>query len=87
MMDLFTASRLNTDRLKGQNRRLLDYLSQGHTIHCMHPAMKELRIGYLNSRASDLINKNNIHLYKRRIEVQDTCGEAVTVVEYSLNPF
>jgi hypothetical protein len=79
-----TASPINIDRLKGQNLRLYNWLQAGNSIHVFHPAKKELRIGYLNSRASDLINKNNVPVNKRRIQVPDISGELVTVVEYSL---
>ncbi len=75
-------SPINTDKLGGQNKRLYEYLSSGKTIHCMSEAMKELKIGYLNSRCSDLINKFGIKIYKRYISVNDT-----TVKEYSLKQF
>lgn len=73
---------INTDKLGGQNLRLFNYLSSGKTIHCMSEAMKELKIGYLNSRCSDLINKFGIKIYKRYISVNDTA-----VKEYSLTEF
>lgn len=81
-----TTSPINKKILSGQNRRLLDYLEQGNTIHCFHPAKRELKIGYLNSRASDL-KKAGIILYKRRINVLNSEGESVAVTEYSLMPF
>lgn len=76
-----TKSPINIDKLSGQNRRLYDWLSSGKTIHCMHNAMSELKIGYLNSRISDL-KKYGVEIYKRFISVDDT-----TVKEYSLKPF
>lgn len=79
-----TASPINVERLGGQNKRLFEWLSAGNSIHVFHPAKKELRIGYINSRASDLINKHNVPVNKRRIQVQDVSGELVTVVEYSM---
>lgn len=84
MNDFTTASPVNIERLKGQNKRLYDYLAAGNTIHCFHPARIELRIGYLNSRASDLINLHHIPVKKRWINVFDEAGEKVAVVEYSL---
>jgi len=74
-----TDSPINSEKLGGQNKRLFDYLSSGKTIHCMSEAMKELKIGYLNSRTSDLINKFGVKIQKKYIKVDDT-----TVVEYSL---
>lgn len=79
-----TTSPINIEKLSGQNKRLFDYLKSGHTIHCMSEARKRLKIGYLNSRASDLINKFGIPIKKKRIKVRDTDGELTTVVEYSL---
>lgn len=72
----------NVAKLKGQNRRLLDWLQAGNTIHVFHPAMHTLGIGYLNSRISDLRNKCQITIYSRDIVVNDT-----HVNEYSLTPF
>ena len=85
-IDFVTSAPINIDRLTGQNRRLYDYLLAGKSIHCFHPAMRELRIGYLNSRASDLINKHDVPVQKRRIKVADVDGSLVDVIEYSLNP-
>lgn len=85
-----TSSPINTDRLSGQNKRLYDYLAAGNTIHCFHPAIKELRIGYLNSRASDLrkvLIEQGKDIFKRYIKVKDANGEEVTVREYSVFPF
>jgi hypothetical protein len=85
-----TTSRINVERLSGQNKRLFDFLAAGNTIHCFHPAMKELGIGYLNSRSSDLrkmLIEQGKDLFKRYIKVKDANGEEVTVREYSLNPF
>ena len=76
-----TESPINEIKLGGQNRRLYDYLSSGKTINCMSDAMKELQIGYLNSRISDL-KKHSIKIYKRYILVDNT-----TVKEYSLKEF
>ena len=76
----------NTERLSGQNKRLLEWLQAGNTIHCFHPIKFKLQIGYLNSRISDLI-KAGVELHKRRISVSDINGDPVSVVEYSLRPF
>ena len=83
-------SPINAERLKGQNLRLYNYLAAGNSIHCFHPAMKELRIGYLNSRCADLcreLREQGQDLYKRWKKVKDTDGNEVTVREYSLIPF
>lgn len=82
-----TASPVNIEKMKGQNKRLYDYLSSGNTIHCFHPARRELKIGYLNSRCSDLANKNHVQIYKRYITVKDSEGIDTTVKEYSMFPF
>ena len=83
-MDFSSNSPINKERMGGQNRRLYEYLAAGNSIHCFSPAMYQLHIGYLNSRASDLINKHGINLKKKRIQVPDVDGNPVTVVEYSL---
>ncbi|MES2285809.1 MAG: hypothetical protein V4547_08995 [Bacteroidota bacterium] len=76
-----TDSPINSDKLGGQNLRLYNYLLSGKTIHCFDPAKNELKIGYLNSRISDLV-KHNVEVFKRYISVNDT-----TVKEYSLTKF
>lgn len=81
-----TRSPINVERLQGQNKRLYDFLSTGQTIHCMHPAKRELQIGYLNSRISNLKDAG-VEIFKRNIKVKDINGEDVTVREYSLRPF
>ena len=82
-----TRSPINTDRLKGQNKSLYEYLLTGRSIHCMHPDRMRLKIGYLNSRVSELINKHGIAIYKRFIKVRDGEGDLVSVTEYSMTPF
>lgn len=82
-LDLTTDSPINVERLSGQNRRLLEWLMSGKRINCFHPAMRLLKIGYLNSRRSDLVNKYGIPVKDRYIEV-DRGGEMVTVKEYYL---
>lgn len=76
---------INAERLGGQNKRLFEYLANGNSIHVFHPAKRELKIGFLNSRASDLINKHGVNISKRYIQVKDTDGNYCTVVEYSLS--
>jgi len=80
-IDFTTSSAINTNKLSGQNRRLYDYLLTGQRIHCMHWDMEVLRIGYLNSRISDLINKFKIKIESRYIQI-DWNGETTTVKEY-----
>lgn len=73
-----TNSPINVNKITGQNKRLYDYLLSGKTIHCFHPAKIELKIGYLNSRISDLV-KSNVLISKKYISVNESI-----VVEYSL---
>lgn len=86
-LDFTSPSPINKIRLSGQNQRLFEYLEKGNKIHCFSEAKKELRIGFLNSRISDLSNKHNITIYKRGKKVVDFFGELVDVVEYSMFPF
>lgn len=81
-----TRSPINVDRLQGQNRRLYEYLKDGNTIHCFSQAKRDLHIGYLNSRISNL-KEAGAEIFKRNIQVTDVNGESVTVREYSLKPF
>jgi hypothetical protein len=85
-MDFTTRSPINVDRLQGQNKRLYEYLKTGNTIHCFSQAKRDLQIGYLNSRISNLKDAG-VEIFKRNIKVTDINGETVTVREYSLNPF
>lgn len=82
-----TDAPINQKKLGGQNLRLFEWLKAGNTINVFHPAKRELKIGYLNSRCSDLINKHGITLYSRFITVKDMDGNEVDVKEYSLSPF
>lgn len=75
-------SPINRERLGGQNLRLYEWLSSGRRIHCMMDAMKTLKIGYLNSRISDLVNKHGLVINKRYVQVRDISGEITTVREY-----
>lgn len=86
-IDFQTASPINIDKLTGQNKRLYDYLLTGQAIHLFHPSKRELRIGFLNSRISDLIHKCDITIFKRMIVVKDIDGNPTDVKEYSLIPF
>lgn len=86
-IDFTTASRINVERLKGQNKRLLDHLEAGNTIHCFSNAVRTLRIGYLNSRISDLRNRAKITIYDRDIQAVSFDGELVRCKEYSLKEF
>lgn len=72
----------NVERLKGQNKKLYDWLAAGNNIHVFHDAMRTLRIGHLHSRISDLRNKCHLVIYSRPISI-DGCH----CNEYSLKPF
>lgn len=79
-------SPINIEKLGGQNKRLYDWLAAGNNIHVFHIAKRNLQIGYLNSRISDL-NKAGVTIYKRMITVPDMDGNPTDVKEYSLSPF
>lgn len=83
-LDFSTSSPINTERLNGQNRRLYDYLQGGGKIRCFHHSVRDLRIGFLNSRISDLINKWHVTIHKQRVRVRDVEGNDVVVIEYSM---
>lgn len=74
-----TNSPINIEKLTGQNKRLFDYLKAGNKIHCMSDAMTQLRIGYLNSRCSDLKNKFNVPLKSEYVTI--TYNEEKTTVK------
>lgn len=78
-----TESPINTDRLKGQNKKLYDFLSAGNKITCFSEEMQRLGIGYLNSRISDL-RKLNVNIKSAWTKAPDRNGELVTVKEYSI---
>lgn len=86
-LDFTTQSPINIEKLTGQNRRLYDWLAAGNTIHVFHIAKRNLQIGYLNSRISDLANKHNVTIYKRMITHPDLDGNPTDVKEYSMTPF
>lgn len=85
-LDFTTHSSINAEKLTGQNRRLFDYLASGKSIHCMHPDRIALRIGYMNSRISDIV-KAGYEIGKRYIKVKGFDGEETTVVEYTLKNY
>ncbi len=72
----------NIERLKGQNKRLYDWLIAGNTIHILSQAKIDLRIGYLNSRISDLRNKCGLQIYDKMI-----CIDGVHCNLYSMQSF
>lgn len=73
-----------TKRIASQTARLRRYLESGKKIHVFHPAKVRLKIGYLNSRASDLKNKHHVPIHKKWIVARDSNGEWVPCVEYSI---
>ena len=76
-----TASRLNTDALTGQNKRLFDWLQSGRTINRLQAI--EIGITALNSRISDLRNITGVVIHDRFI----TLPTGIKLKEYSLKPF
>ena len=85
-LNFTSPSPINSDKLTGQNKRLFDYLASGKSIHCMHPDRIALRIGYMNSRISDIV-KAGYEIGKRYIKVKGFDGEETTVVEYTLKNY
>lgn len=83
-IDFTTRSPINVERMKGQNRRLYDYLLTGASINCFSQAKQDLRIGYLNSRIADLVEMD-VPISKQRVLVKDVDGEDVSVVEYRMD--
>lgn len=75
-----TTSPINVEGIKGQNKRLYDYLASGHTITMFEANL--IGVGYLNSRISDLRNKCGIYIFDRLIEKHGS-----HVKEYSLTKF
>lgn len=81
-LNFTTSSPINIDRMKGQCKDLYNYLITGNRITCFSEAMRTLKIGYLNSRISDLRNKNKVNIRDRFITVTDIDGNQVTAKEY-----
>ena len=81
-LELESASPVNTKRMGGQNLRLFNYLLTGKSIHVFSQAKKDLRIGFLNSRCSDLINVHGIKIEKEYIKAKDIDGNDVDCVNY-----
>lgn len=77
-----SSSPINKSKLGGQNKRLFEFLEKGNTINVYSEARRELGIGYLNSRCSDLRNKHGVIIYDRMIKVN-----GVDCKEYSMAPF
>lgn len=77
-----TDSKLNTEKLSGQNKRVFDHLSEGKTINCVEA--QNMFITALNSRISDLRNKFGIKIYDRFVNIGN--GQS-KVKEYSLKQF
>lgn len=83
-VELPTSSPINKVRLTGQNKRMYDYLMiEGNYLHVFYSEKKRLKIGFLNSRASDL-KKLKYKVSKDFIHVESD-GEMVSVVKYYMN--
>lgn len=76
-------SPLNVEKLKGQNKRLYNWLSEGNHINCMSEMMYKLRIGYLNSRISDLKNRHLVPIKNKLIAIEIE-GKKTHVKDYYL---
>lgn len=77
--ELNTQSPINAISIDKQNEKLIKYLENGHTIHFIKA--RELGIGFLNSRISDLIKLDHV-IYKQWVKIN-----GCTCKEYSLTPF
>ncbi|MDB5200551.1 MAG: hypothetical protein JWO92_2514 [Chitinophagaceae bacterium] len=77
IMDFSTASRINKEKLAGQNKLLFEYLEKGTVTIFNTPGIR-----ILNSRISDLRNKVGIIIHDRFVNINGT-----TCKEYSLTPF
>lgn len=80
-LDFTTGSRLNTDKLTGQNKTVFEVLKSGRTLNCFEA--QSMNITALNSRISDLRNKVGVIIYDRFI----TTPGGSKVKEYSYYPF
>lgn len=75
-----TQSPININSIKGQNKRLYEYLKAGNRVTMFDGP--RIGVGYMNSRISDLRNRCGLIIYDRFVTVNDT-----TVKQYSLTPF
>jgi hypothetical protein len=66
---------------KSQAEKLLNYLKTGRKINVTSPVKRKLKIGYLNSRVSQLGKEG--HLIDRKdILVKNSDGDKIRVKEY-----
>lgn len=82
--NLTSKSALNVERMTKQNKRLYEYLLTGQPINVFSQAKRDLRIGFLKSRVSELINDHKVEIKKQRVRVPDVDGVLVSVVEYRM---
>lgn len=75
-----TESIINVDSIKGQNKKVYDYISENGSINMIQA--HSIGVMHLHSRISDLRNKNGITIYDRFIKV----GE-ISMKQYSLSEF
>ncbi len=80
-MNFESGSKVNKEKLTGQNKLVFDILESGKTINCYEA--QEYYITALNSRISDLRNRHGVIIYDRYI----TTRGGSKVKEYSLNSF
>lgn len=85
-IDFTTASPINVEKLKGQNRTIYMHLASGETITVLK-AYALYRIMHLHSRISDLRHKVGVVIYDRMIQAKDYSGNPVSCKEYSLSKF
>jgi hypothetical protein len=70
-----------SSRIRTQNEKLKRFLDSGRRINCFSKARQSMKIGYLNSRVSDL-KKEGYPLGKQWITTKDSDGRKVRCVQY-----
>ena len=79
-LDLSTQSPINKDKLKGQNLKIFEALSEGKTLD-LFKAWQELNVMSFHSRIAD-IRKAGVIIHDRFVTKNGN-----TFKEYSLKPF
>lgn len=66
-----TKSPINTDKINGQNKRLIEFLLTGAKINCFSPEVQSLKIGVFHSRIAEarkFFKENGVELKSEMTE-------------------